>query len=43
MKHVGYGNGYQYAHDVREKVADMECLPESLAGKPLLPPDRSRL
>jgi putative ATPase len=33
MKEIGYGKGYQYAHDVEEKVADMECLPESLAGK----------
>jgi putative ATPase len=33
MKNIGYGKGYQYAHDVEEKVADMECLPESLAGK----------
>jgi putative ATPase len=33
MKNIGYGNGYQYAHDVEDKVADMTCLPESLAGK----------
>jgi putative ATPase len=33
MKNIGYGKGYQYAHDVEEKVADMECLPESLAGR----------
>ena len=33
MKNIGYGKGYQYAHDLEEKVADMECLPESLAGK----------
>jgi putative ATPase len=33
MKTIGYGKGYQYAHDVEEKVADMECLPESLAGR----------
>jgi len=33
MKNIGYGKGYQYAHDVEEKVADMTCLPESLAGK----------
>ena len=33
MKHVGYGKGYQYAHDAEEKVADMTCLPESLAGR----------
>ena len=33
MKNIGYGKGYQYAHDLDEKVADMECLPESLRGK----------
>jgi putative ATPase len=33
MKNIGYGKGYQYAHDIEDKVADMECLPESLAGK----------
>jgi putative ATPase len=33
MKHVGYGKGYQYAHDVEEKVTDMQCLPDSLAGR----------
>jgi putative ATPase len=33
MKGLGYGQGYQYAHDVAGKVANMECLPESLHGK----------
>lgn len=33
MKHQGYGHGYQYAHDAPEKVTDMSCLPESLAGR----------
>lgn len=33
MKHLGYGKGYQYAHNVEEKVTDMTCLPESLAGR----------
>ena len=32
MKGLGYGKGYQYAHDVEGKVADMDCLPESLKG-----------
>ena len=30
MKGLGYGEGYQYAHDLEDKVADMECLPENL-------------
>jgi putative ATPase len=33
MKNVGYGRGYQYAHDYDEKVTDMSCLPNSLAGR----------
>jgi len=33
MKNIGYGQGYQYAHDAEEKVTDMTCLPESLAGR----------
>jgi putative ATPase len=33
MGHLGYGKGYQYAHNVEEKVTDMKCLPEGLAGR----------
>jgi putative ATPase len=33
MKSLDYGKDYQYAHDVEGKVADMECLPASLAGR----------
>ena len=33
MKSLDYGKGYQYAHDVEGKVADMECMPPSLAGR----------
>lgn len=33
MKEEGYGKGYIYAHDTEDKIADMECLPESLQGK----------
>src|ERR1700683_4525059 len=33
MKNIGYGKGYQYAHDSEDKVTDMTCLPESLAGR----------
>ncbi len=33
MKQVGYGKGYQYAHDLNEKVADMECMPDNLRGR----------
>jgi putative ATPase len=30
MKGMGYGRGYQYAHDLEGKVADMQCLPDNL-------------
>jgi putative ATPase len=33
MKGLGYGQGYQYAHDLEDKVADMQCLPDNLAGR----------
>ncbi|HET9840133.1 MAG TPA: replication-associated recombination protein A [Candidatus Angelobacter sp.] len=33
MKQVGYGKGYQYAHDLESKVADMECMPDNLRGR----------
>ena len=33
MKDLNYGKGYQYAHDTKDKLTTMECLPESLIGK----------
>jgi putative ATPase len=33
MKNIGYGSGYQYAHDLDAKVADMQCLPDNLKGR----------
>jgi putative ATPase len=33
MKGLGYGEGYQYAHDVENKVADMQCLPDNLRNR----------
>ncbi|MBR1584102.1 MAG: replication-associated recombination protein A [Clostridia bacterium] len=33
MRDIGYGAGYQYAHDTKEKLTDMRCLPDSLLGK----------
>jgi putative ATPase len=33
MKGLGYGRGYQYAHDVENKVADMQCLPDNLQDR----------
>jgi putative ATPase len=33
MKELEYGKGYRYAHNEEGKVADMDCLPESLKGR----------
>ena len=33
MKQMGYGKNYQYAHDLEEKVADMQCLPDNLKDR----------
>jgi putative ATPase len=33
MKALGYGAGYQYAHDLEGKVADMQCLPDNLRDR----------
>jgi len=33
MKNLGYGRDYQYAHDTEQKVADMQCLPDSLRDR----------
>jgi putative ATPase len=33
MKNLGYGHGYQYAHDLENKVADMQCLPDNLKDR----------
>ena len=41
MKDLGYGDGYIYAHDTENKVAELECLPESLRGKQYYHPTES--
>src|ERR1700727_3717628 len=33
MKGLDYGKGYQYAHDVESKVANMQCLPDNLRDR----------
>jgi putative ATPase len=38
MKGLGYGKGYQYSHNVEGKVADMDCLPDSLKGRTYFQP-----
>ena len=33
MKELNYGKGYQFAHDTKNKLTNMECLPPSLKGR----------
>ena len=39
MKDLGYGKGYQYAHNTKEKLTDMQCLPDSLKDRVYYNPD----
>ena len=33
MKDLNYGKGYQYAHDKKDKLTNMQCLPDSLKDR----------
>ena len=33
MKDLNYGKGYQYAHDTKDKLTNMECMPPSFVGR----------
>lgn len=33
MRELDYGKGYQYAHDTKDKLTNMQCLPDSLLGR----------
>ena len=33
MKDVGYGKGYQYAHDHKDAKVDQQHLPDGLEGR----------
>lgn len=33
MKELEYGKGYQYAHDTKEKLTHMQCMPEALKDR----------
>ncbi len=33
MQSLGYSEGYQYAHNLQDRVADMECLPPGLQDR----------
>ena len=41
MKELDYGRGYQYAHDLPDKIANMQCLPDSLADRKYYVPTQS--
>ncbi len=43
MEDLGYGKGYIYAHDTKEKVAAMQCLPDSLQNKEYYKPSNQGL
>ena len=33
MKELNYGKGYIYAHDTKDKLTNMECMPPSLKDR----------
>ena len=33
MKELDYGKGYKYAHNEKDKLSTMQCLPDSLSGR----------
>ncbi len=33
MANLGYGKGYQYAHDTDDKLTNMQCLPDNLKDR----------
>jgi putative ATPase len=43
MRQIGYGRGYQYAHDFEDKTTNMPCLPESLVGRSYYQPTEQGL
>ncbi|HEY3306908.1 MAG TPA: replication-associated recombination protein A [Desulfuromonadaceae bacterium] len=38
MKELGYGKGYQYAHDYDQGYSGQECLPEKIIGRKFYEP-----
>jgi putative ATPase len=41
MKNLGYGSGYQYAHNYQDQIVDQQHLPDELAGKSYYTPGDS--
>lgn len=42
MDELGYGDGYKYAHDYPGHFADLEFMPQELAGRKFYEPDDNR-
>ncbi len=40
MKGLGYGKGYDYAHDCKDGLTEMTCLPDSLQDRVFFQPGR---
>ena len=43
MKDIGYGKGYQYAHDYEDRLTAMQCLPDSLKNRTYYKPTEQGL
>jgi putative ATPase len=43
MRGLGYGKGYEYAHDLENKVAGMLCLPDNLRDRVYYQPTKEGL
>ena len=43
MQQLDYGKGYMYAHDYKDKLTAMQCLPDSLVGREYYPPTEEGL
>jgi putative ATPase len=41
MKELGYGAGYQYAHDLEGGIADQQHMPDELVGRRFYEPTDS--
>ena len=37
MKDIGYGKGYEYDHDLKNKKSDQQCLPDKIKNRKYLP------
>ena len=42
MKELGYGKGYEYAHDTEKKLTHMQCMPDSLKDRTYYHPSEEK-